>query len=225
VKRVVFDFDGTIAAGDAVGSWIHYRIMRSPVRFLLALLALPVSIPLLALYPTLGASLFLWIATVGLAPAAVGASLEAFAVLRFGRPDFLFAEALDAIARHQAAGDHVVIASGCEFRLLSWVGSRVGLTSDSMVGSTLRQRLLGSVAQHHCVGARKVEMLRERTGFEAYDHVYTDSWRDLPLMQRARSITLVNAKPALVARVRAATGVDVVVVTWGQRTALPLRQH
>jgi phosphatidylglycerophosphatase C len=221
MRRVVFDFDGTIAAGDAVGSWIYYRIMRSPLRFGVALLALPVGVPLLALYPTLGASVFLWIATVGCTPAAVAKSLEVFAARRFQRPTSLFAEALEAIAQHRAAGDYVVVASGCEFKLLSWVGTRIGFAPDCMVGSTLQEWLFGSVAQQHCIGQRKVEMLRAQTGLEAYDHVYTDSWRDLPLMQRASSITLVNATPALAARVRAATGVDVCVVRWGRRVALP----
>ena len=77
-----------------------------------------------------------------------------------------------------------------------------------MVGSTRRARMRGWVAAEHCVGARKVQMLRDAGVVPPWSVVYTDSASDLPLLQLAQRRCVVNATPTALRTLKRALGHD-----------------
>ena len=220
MKTVVFDFDGTVVRGDSFGRFIASLVVRNPLRFLAAVAVVPVGGPLLLLFPTLGGSLFLWVATVAMSRARLESEFQRFVRERFVDRENLYTEAMLAIERHLRAGDVVWVASGCESALLQPVCTCIGIDRSKVVGSTTRKWFGGMVSERHCVGANKVEMLKERTRSNEYDHVYTDSALDLPLTQCAKQVTLVNAKSDVVRRARARSAAVVEVVRWESRCSL-----
>ena len=64
----VFDLDGTLLDGDSTALWLWSRVRRFVPRLLATLIVAPIAIPMVIAPRTrrAGASILLWIATVGL---------------------------------------------------------------------------------------------------------------------------------------------------------------
>lgn len=223
MKRVVFDFDGTVVHGDSFGVFVSTQLKNNPLRLVAALALLPLGLPLLFLQPKWGGALFLWLATVGRRPEQYELGVRAFAEEHFAQGAHVYVEALQAIRSHLAAGDAVYVASGCEVRLLRLACRGLGLDESRVVGSTIKRRMGGMIFERHCISETKVVVLREISGEDEYDHVYTDSQRDLPLASRAKRVTLVNAKPSVVGRVKKETSAQVESVNWVTRQSIEIR--
>ncbi len=222
MKRVVFDFDGTVVRGDTFGIFVSTQIRSSLGRLAVAFLLLPLGLPLVFLQPTWGGSFFLWLATVGKRPEQFEQSLRAFADQHFVQGACVYMEALTAIHSHLAAGDAVYVASGCEVRLLRLACRGLGLDESRVVGSTVQRRMGGLVFDRHSIHETKLITLMEHCGIDDYDHVYTDSPRDLPLARRAKRVTLVNAKPGVVVRFKKETSAQVESVSWLRRQSIEI---
>jgi len=77
----VFDLDGTLLAGDSTVAWLRMLLLSSWVRGIAAAMTLPACLPLLW-FPAsrrIGASVLIWIATLGFDHNALAQSIEAFA--------------------------------------------------------------------------------------------------------------------------------------------------
>ncbi len=136
-----------------------------------------------------------WAATVGLHPARFQELLRGFAAEHAGpgggrRIDV----ALARLHEHRAAGDRVVVATGCAQPLAREVCAALGLGGVEVVASTFtahRWRLPHAVPAR---GQAKVQALREAGVEVPVEHAYSDSVADLPLLQAARTAHLVRPR-------------------------------
>jgi HAD superfamily phosphoserine phosphatase-like hydrolase len=115
----------------------------------------------------------------------------------------VFREAREAIARHLATGDTVVLASGSPDFVIRALGSALDLTHVIATSYVLRQDRIAGVQSPLPFGEGKCALVKER-GFlgDADIQVYSDDAADLPLFRLASFAWLVNPHPALVAAAR-----------------------
>ncbi len=194
---VVFDFDYTLYDGDSGSGLITWLICQNPLRMLVALLFTPILGPMMVSLPfrRRGVSGYVWIATFGLHRAAeLDRRIDAYVLMRAAkiRPRLLF-RALDVFARHRAAGDRVVVATGAPPELVRAILSFVAHQDVPVVGSLLGRRWGAVTAARHCHGEEKVRMLREH-GYDEIAVAYSDSSADLPLLRAARMPVVVNPR-------------------------------
>lgn len=202
----VFDLDGTLLAGDSTVAWVRMLLLSSWVRCIAAVIALPACLPLLW-FPAsrrIGASILLWIATLGFDQNAIVQSIEAFAK-RFEKGECALRwrnDGLAAIDRHLAAGDRVLVITAAPV----WLAQRLlGFRTDiPVLGSTLARRWGGWIVEDHCHGQNKCRTLEQNGYGTAWDYAYTDSYDDAPLLAAAgKHGFIVNARPGVVARLTA----------------------
>jgi phosphatidylglycerophosphatase C len=191
----VFDLDGTLLDGDSTALWLWGRVRRSPLRWLAAMLVAPVAIPMVVVPRTrrTGASILLWIATVGLDERALRESCADFAErfqaralpLRWREPGM---ETLDA---HLARGDEVVIVTAAPTLLAQALVAPLGRPI-VVLGTSLKHRAGGWVADVHCRNQRKCQALAEAGHGQRWAYAYTDSLDDLPLLRGADAPMIVG---------------------------------
>ena len=209
----VFDFDHTLTGRDSFGLLCRWLLRRQPWRYGAALCSLPLTGPMMGWRATRrpGVQFFVWLATLGLERE----SLDALIAAHLGefRPPLLDA-ALARLARHVDDGHHVVVATGSLESLARAILAESGLGHVEVVGSSLRTGLGGLVADRHCHGERKIEMLTERGYPPPWDYVYSDSSADLPILRAARNAFLVDPRASCRSRVSAALGRELEVLRW-----------
>jgi phosphatidylglycerophosphatase C len=188
-RTVVFDFDGTLVSRDSLLDFCFRYSIRRPWRIALALAVLPLAV--LALTRSQGAagSVLLWAMTVGTSSRRFVFSLRRYA--REALPTRVFESLLVELRGHVVAGDRVLIATGSLPTIVRGLLRARGLPPLSVVGSRLHKRFGGFVVSIHCVRSTKVVELRRRFGLERWQHVYTNSFSDAPLIARASEVTLV----------------------------------
>lgn len=189
---VVFDLDGTLVLGDCGDAMIRSLLSAHWLRRLAGMLALPIGLPMMAFPPTRrrGVSMFLWLGTVGLAPAELTRRIDGF--LR----DYPFRPlpyAVAALERELAAGHRVVVATGALRVLADYLLRRLGVADRvSLVASEMQPFAGGQRVSVQCNGAVKIVEL-ERAGFAPpYLRAYSDSWSDHPLFAAARTAIAVR---------------------------------
>ncbi|HET7541587.1 MAG TPA: HAD family hydrolase [Polyangiaceae bacterium] len=187
---VVFDFDGTLVSRDSFLDFAFGYCARRPARFLLILALLPLALPLALHSRKRGASLLLWALTLGTSTRSFVAALSRYAThtLPSYANDAIFVE----LAQQIRAGNRVVIATGTMPLLVRGLLNARELGAIPIVGSRLRRRFGGLVAETHCIGSTKVRELQRKLGIRQWSTVYTDSFADRALLSRAKSITLVG---------------------------------
>ncbi len=200
----VFDLDGTLLAGDSTAAWLRMLLLSSWLRCAVAAITSPACLPLIW-FPAsrrIGASILLWIATVGYDQSALVESIEAFA-RRFekgGRGLRWRNDGLGAMDRHVAAGDRVIVVTAAPV----WLAERLLGSRSRVLGSTLARRWGGWIIGHHCYGKEKCRILEQSGYGTAWDYAYTDSYDDAPLLAAAgKHGFIVNARPGVVARLTA----------------------
>jgi phosphatidylglycerophosphatase C len=202
----VFDLDGTLLAGDSTVAWLRMLLFSSWVRCLAAAITSPACL-LLLWFPTsrrIGASVLLWIATVGFDQNAIAESIETFVKgFEGGKRGLRWRnDGLAAMNRHLAAGDRVLVVTAAPV----WLAERLlAFRADVRVlGSTLARRWGGWILDNHCHGQEKCRILEQNGYGTAWDYAYTDSYDDAPLLAAANTHAfLVNARPGVVARLEA----------------------
>jgi len=200
----VFDLDGTLLSGDSTAGWLRMLLLGSWLRLSVALLVAPVCLPLIWLRASrgIGASILLWIATVGYDQNTLVRSMEAF-VQRFEQGSLSLRwrnEGLEAMKRHLAAGDRVLVVTAAPL----WLAERLLGSRSRVLGSTLVRRWGGWVVGHHCHGKEKCRTLEQNGYGIAWDYAYTDSYDDAPLLAAAaQNGFIVNARPRVLARLTA----------------------
>ena len=210
---MVFDLDKVLLGGDASTLFLHGRLRQSLARLPLLLLASPVLLPGAALPQTrpLAARLMTRIAVGGRDDSDVQAVADAYGEALTRKPEAAVAEAIAAVREHRAAGDRVVVATGCEETLARGFLAAIGLGDLDVVGST------GSLRPprvRRAMGEAKVAMLTERGCPPPWVAVYSDSPSDLPMFAGTPRPVLVNADERAARQVERTLGRRPETVTW-----------
>ena len=209
-STVVFDLDKVLLGGDASTLFLRGRIRRAPARLIPLLLVSPVLL-LAAVFPhtrPLGARLMTRIAVGGRSGSDVEAVADAYREALTRKPEAAVAEAIARLRAHQAAGDHVVIATGCEETLARGYLAAIGLGHLDVVGSQ------ATVPVRRAMGESKVSMLAERGYPPPWRAVYSDSPSDLPMFAGTPRPVLVNADEKAAQQVTRTLGRPPETVTW-----------
>jgi phosphatidylglycerophosphatase C len=212
-RVVLFDFDGVLIHGDAFSLFIRDRYARSLVRRALALLCLPLlalGFPLSRWWP---ARVLVRIGLLGVGERRYAVLARAFGATLVRRPKQFCRDGLQALRRHQAAGDRVVVVTGCEEHLVRSILDELGLPGLEVLASRLATGWLGMKTGLHNVGRRKLQRL-EAHGIDDWALAYSDSLLDLPMLKRAAGAVLVNGTPALCKKLEKAMGRPFERVTW-----------
>ena len=195
----VFDLDGTLLDGDSTALWLWDRVRRSVPRLLAALLVAPVAIPMVALPRTrrAGASILLWIATAGLSERQLRASCTDFATRFQARtlPLHWRGQGVETLDHHLAGGDQVVIVTAAPTVLAQALVTPLGRPI-VVLGTSLKRRAGGWVADVHCRNQRKCQALAEAGHGARWAYAYTDSLDDLPLLRGADAPMIVGCGKA-----------------------------
>ena len=191
----VFDLDGTLLDGDSTALWLWDRIKRSPLRALAFLAVAPVAGPMVALPRTrrAGASILLWIATAGLCERGLRTSCEEFGDrFRAGANALSWrAGGLTTLTQHLERGDRVVVVTAAPAVLATALIGPLGHPIE-VLGTSLKRRGGGWVADVHCRNQRKCQALAEAGHGARWAYAYTDSLDDLPLLRGAERPVIVK---------------------------------
>ena len=212
-RVVLFDFDGVLIHGDAFYLFMRDRYRRSLLRKLLALLASPWLLLRLPFSRSLPMRTLVHIALLGVSQQRYNAAAQAFAATLARKPKQFCRDGLHALRRHQAAGDRVIVVTGCEHALVSGILAELGLSGVEVLASQLRPGWLGMRVKVHNIGRRKPQQLAAH-GVGAWQQAYGDSAYDIPMLKGAAEAVLVNATPALCKKVERALGRSVTRVEW-----------
>ncbi|WP_449429647.1 HAD family hydrolase [Rhodanobacter umsongensis] len=212
-RVVLFDFDGVLIHGDAFYLFMRERYRRAPWRGLLALLCIPLLLLQLPFSRRLPVRTLVRIALLGLGEQRYQAAANAFAATLVQRSRQFCRDGLQTLRRHQAAGDRVIVVTGCEHALVSGILQQLGLANLEVLASQLRRGWLGMRPRWHNVGRRKVEKLAQH-GLTAWQVAYGDSIYDAPMLKLAAEAVLVNGTPTLCKKIEKALGRAVTRVEW-----------
>ncbi|HWX65164.1 MAG TPA: HAD family hydrolase [Rhodanobacter sp.] len=212
-RVVLFDFDGVLIHGDSYYLFMRERYRRSPWRLLLALLSAPLLLLQLPFSRRLPVRVLVRIALLGLSERRYQAAANAFATILAHRPRQFCRDGLQALRRHQAQGDRVIVVTGCEYTLVSGILQQLGLMNLEVLASQLRPGWLGMRPLRHNVGRRKVQTLAEH-GVTAWQVAYGDSIYDVAMLKSATEAVLVNGTPTLCKKVEKALGRAITRVEW-----------
>ena len=212
-RVVLFDFDGVLIHGDAFYLFMRERYKCAPWRVLLALLCSPLLLLQLLFSRRLPLRTLVRIALLGLGEKRYQAAATAFAGTLVQRSRQFCRDGLQALRRHQAAGDRVIVVTGCEHALVSGILQQLGLTDLEVLASRLRRSWFGMRPQWHNVGRRKIESLAKH-GLTTWQVAYGDSIYDAPMLKLATEAVLVNGTPTLCKKVEKALGRAVTRVEW-----------
>lgn len=212
-STVVFDLDKVLLGGDASTLFLYGRLRRSPARLLPLLLASPLLLPGSAVPQTrpLAARVMTRIAVGGRSDDDVAAIAEAYREALVRKPEAAIAEAIARVREHEAEGDQVVVATGCEETLARGFLAAVGLAHLDVVGST------GSLRPpkvRRAMGESKVQMLTERGYPPPWKVVYSDSPSDVPVFAGTPRPVLVNSGEKAARHVERTLGRRPETVTW-----------
>ena len=214
----VFDLDGTLLRGDTTVEFIKGLILRSPARTAAALLIVPVLGPFFFMPFTRrnAITVLLWIATAGLPPPRIEALAERFAAVHAVEGNQIRV-ALDRLHAHLAAGDRVIIATGCADWLATATCRALGLDTVEVVAARLRQGRTFVRPSRDCgmwdalptsagvmsFGLEKLRRLAAAGVTFPVAYAYTDSFTDLPLLLAATERHVVDPAPRHLRRIRA----------------------
>lgn len=214
VSRVVlFDFDGVLIHADSFGLFMRDRYKRSLLRKLLVLPTVPWLLLGLMVSWRWPVRTLVHIGLLGVSEPRYAAAASAFAAQLVRRPKLFCRDGLLALRRHQAAGDRVVVVTGCEYTLVSSILQELGLTDIEVLASQLRPSWLGMRVKSHNVGKRKLQALASH-GLQAWRVAYSDSSQDIPMLKLAAEAVLVNGTPKRCKKIEKALGRSVKRVEW-----------
>ena len=212
-RIVLFDFDGVLFQGDSFSMFMRHRYRQSWLSKLLALLTMPWWLPCLVLSRWWGARALVHVALFGMGQKRYQQIAEAFADDLVRRPRQFYRDGLQALRRHIAEGDEVMVVTGCEQVLAARLLSQLGLSEVGVIGSQLKPGWSGMRLSVHNVGRSKVQSLAAR-GVKGWRVAYGDSMLDVAMLKQAREAVLVNSTPKLCKRVEKAMGRPVTRVAW-----------
>lgn len=212
-RVVLFDFDGVLIHGDSFYLFVRERYRRAPWRYVLALLAAPLLLLLRPFSRRWPLRVLAGIGLLGLGERRYQTAATAFAAVLARRPRQFCRGGLQALRRHQLAGDRVIVVTGCEQTLACGILQQLGLDGLEVLASQLRPGWFGMRLRRHNVGRRKVQSLAEH-GIDAWQVAYGDSMYDAAMLKQAAEAVLVNGTPALCKKMEKALGRTIGRVEW-----------
>ncbi|WP_230474740.1 haloacid dehalogenase-like hydrolase [Dyella monticola] len=212
-RTVLFDFDGVLFQGDAFELFIRHRYASSPMHKVLAVLTMPWWLLCGICSRRWAARALVHVALCGLGAQRYQGVAEAFADQIVRRPRAFYRDGLNALRKHLADGDEVIIVTGCERILVTRLLQQLGLPEVTIVASQLKPGLFGMRTHVHNVGRRKIQGLAAK-GVERWRLAYSDSFQDMPMLKQASEAVLVNGTPKLCKRVEKAMGRAITRVAW-----------
>ncbi|QNJ99952.1 HAD family hydrolase [Dyella telluris] len=212
-RTVLFDFDGVLIHGDAFYLFMRERYRRSWLRKLGALCALPWMLLVAPFSRKLAERALVHVGLMGLNEHRYRAAAEAFGASLVRRPRQFCRDGLNALRRHQAAGDRVIVVTGCEHVLVSHILAQLGLADLDVLASRLYSGPLGMRVKLHNVGRRKTAQLAA-FGVSEWHVAYSDSLADAPMLKPAAEAVLVNGTPKLCKKLEKALGRTITRVDW-----------
>jgi phosphatidylglycerophosphatase C len=217
----VFDLDGTLLRGDTTVEFIRGLILRSPARTAVAVATVPLLGPFffMPFSRRYAITALLWIATVGLPPGRIEALVEQFATAHAAEANRI-PVVLDRLHAHLAAGDRVVIATGCADWLATATCRVLGLDTAEVIAARLHQGRSFVRPSRDCgmwnalptstgalsFGLEKLRRLAAAGVTFPVAYAYTDSVTDLPLLLAATERYVVEPAPRHLRRIRAKAG-------------------
>jgi phosphatidylglycerophosphatase C len=214
VSRIVlFDFDGVLFQGDSFGMFMRHRYRQSLGSKLLAVLTMPWWLPCGLFSRWWAARALVHVALFGVGQKRYQQLVEAFADQVVRRPRQFYRDGLHVLRNHVAAGDQVIVVTGCEQQLAARLLWQLGLPEVGVIGSQIKPGWLGMRIKLHNVGHRKVQSLVAQ-GIGNWQIAYGDSLFDVPMLKQAREAVLVNGTPKLCKRVEKLLGRTVTRVAW-----------
>lgn len=210
---VVFDLDKVLLGGDASTLFLHGRLRQSPWRALPLLLTTPLLLLGSAVPWTrpITARLMTRLAVGGNPHADVEDVAAAYRAVLAVKPEAAVADAMAQVRKHQAQGEQVVVATGCEEVLARGFVTAIGLGDLDVVGST---GSLWPPKVQWAMGESKVRMLDERGYPPPWTAVYSDSTSDLPLFAGTDRPVLVNADERAARKIERVLGRRPETLTW-----------
>jgi phosphatidylglycerophosphatase C len=217
-RIAVFDLDRTLIRCDSFPTLLNSLLLRNWWRLTGVVLASPALLLLWAspYTRTASLSLLLWLATVGMSDEqwATAVSLQA-RQLASDTMNVVNWDGLRTLKEHQERGDQVVLVTGSWCDLATALCNALALQGVKVVGSTRRVCMKGWVADEHCVGPRKIEMLKAAGVAPPWSVVYTDSASDVPLLHHAERRCVVNATSRALRTLNRELGAETLeVVQW-----------
>lgn len=212
-RVVLFDFDGVLIRGDTFSMFMRDHYARARWRKGLVLLLSPWFLLVLPFSRRRVLRSLVHLGLLGLNETRYQDLAQAFAMTLVRQPGHFCRDGLAALRRHQAAGDRIVIVTGCEESLARSVLAELGVSNVEVLASRLRAGRLGLRSEWHNIGRRKAELLAQH-GIETCHMAYSDSNQDLPMLALAAEAVLVNATPKLCKRVEKTLARSVTRVEW-----------
>lgn len=212
-RVVLFDFDGVLIHDDTFGMFMRDLYARAWWRKALVLLISPWLLLVLPFSRRYVLRSLVHLGLLGMREDRYRELARTFASNLVHRPRQFCREGVRTLRRHLAAGDRVIIVTGCEDTLVRSVLDALGLSGVEVLASQLRVGRLGMRSGWHNIGPRKVELLA-RHGIQAWQMAYSDSHQDLPMLTLATEAVLVNGTPKLCKRLEKALGRSVTRVEW-----------
>ena len=211
-RTVLFDFDGVITLADSFGLFMRERY-AGVGRKLLLLPALPWLALVRPFSWRLAVRTLVHAGLLGVGEARYRELAGRFAAALARRPGQFRRDALATLRRHQAAGDRVIVVTGCEHLLARGLLDELGLPDVELLASRLVSGPLGMRLVHHNVGRGKLDSLRA-AGVASWQRAYGDSALDFPMLKGAAEPVLVNGSPALCKQAERQLGRSVERVAW-----------
>jgi phosphatidylglycerophosphatase C len=210
---VVFDLDKVLLGGDASTLFLRGRFRQARGRTLALVLAAPIllagaAVPRLR---PLAARVMTRLAVGGSPRTDVEDVASAYRAALQVKPEAAIADAIACVRRYQAAGERVVVATGCEETLARGFLTAIGLGDLDVVGSVGSYR---PPRIRRAMGEGKVGMLIDRGCPPPWTAVYSDAPSDLPLFAGTHRPVLVNADEKAAERVARTLGRRPDTVTW-----------
>lgn len=212
-RTVLFDFDGVLIHGDAFYLFMRDRYQHSLLRKFGAFLTLPWLLLVTPFSRRRAMRTLVHVGLLGVGERRYKAAAEAFAANLVRRPRQFCRDGLSALRRHQAAGDRVIVVTGCEQVLVTHILAQLGLEDVEVIASQFRPGLLGMRVKLHNIGRRKPVQLAA-FGVREWHVAYSDSLVDIPMLKPAAEVVLVNGTPKLCMKLEKALGRTITRVEW-----------
>lgn len=212
-RVVLFDFDGVLIVGDSFSLFMRERYRRSWWRWLLVVASSPLLLMMLPFSRWAPVWWLVRIGALGWNQTSYHQAATTFAATLARRPGQFCRDGLQALRRHQALGDRVIVVTGCEHTLVSGILEQLGLRDLEILGSQMRFGWFGMRPAWHNVGRRKVQSLA-RLGLTTWQVAYGDSLLDAAMLKPASEPVLVNGTPTLCKKMEKALGRTVARVQW-----------
>jgi phosphatidylglycerophosphatase C len=215
-RVVLFDFDGVLFRADSYTAFVRERYRRDAWRPLIALATLPV-------LAVLACSrrgrrrvirILVAVALLGIDAKRYEGLAVAFGKAAAKEPRNFLRPGLDALRKHRAAGDRVIVVTGGEQTVVQAILDALGIGGLELVASRLRASRWGMRIDVRNRGEEKIRQLALRGVTPRWGLAYSDSIDDVPMLAAAAEPVLVNVDGAMLARIAARLGRMPTVVYW-----------